>query len=71
MTRVRALILALVLVVAGGGTADALVGSPVDTRISSETRYACGGVEPVMGVCLDSPLDTLDETLEMVDGLLS
>lgn len=67
--RIRTLIVAAVLALAGGGAANALA-SPLDTGATGETRYGCGGVDPVAGICLNSPLDTLEDPLDTVGGLL-
>ncbi len=68
--RIRTVIVAVVLALAGGGAANALAAAPVDPGATAETRYGCAGVDPVAGICLNSPLETLDEPLDTVGGLL-
>lgn len=67
--RIRTVIVAGVLALAGGGTANALA-SPVETGATGDARYGCGGVDPVAGICLNSPLDTLEGPLDSIGGLL-
>ncbi len=54
---------AAVLALAGVATSSAVAAPGVDVNTSNDTRYACGGVDSVGGICINSPFDTLSDLL--------